>query len=217
MDNVLVHHTDWMFFVLLLMVGVLVYLRITFPRRFAQLASIRRQIVMPFDPTYERSPTGALEWALTINYGLALSLLVYVVGYQYGGTSPQSSDIYVYIQILLGIGLYLVIRNLLIRILGYMFDMLRMADWWLKYLHYYRIGIGVWMPLFLFFAVFARWMDYVFTLISVVYLLFFLLRMLYTAGLSIRLQGGIGVMRIILYLCALEIAPLMWLLFWFFG
>lgn len=213
----MIHHTDWMFYGLLLMTCMLVYARVVFPRRFVQLASLKRQMILPLDPSYERSPGGALEWLLTINYGLCLSMMLFVIRQQFFGGSSKSTDVFIYLQLLLGVAIYLVFRNLIIRIAAHLFDTLKIADWWQEYLHYYRVGLGVWLPVLLFFVVFSGALSNVFIALTVLYISFFLVRMLVTASVQIRSRGGVGVMRILLYLCTLEIAPILWLLFWFFG
>lgn len=172
---------------------------------------------MPLDPSYEKSKTGVLEMLLTVNYALCLSFLVLKAYYYIKQVPPQASDVYLYLQLLLAVGLYLVMRNLLIRIAAQLFQVLKFSDWWLEHLHFYRIGVGIWMPMMLLFVFFSGVLSPYILVLALIYQMLFLLRMMFTSGKVLVTQGGIGVMRIFLYLCALEIAPLLWLLFWVFG
>lgn len=174
-------------------------------------------MVMPLDPSYEKSKTGVLELLLTVNYVMCLSFLLLKAYHHLKGVPPQAADLYLFLQLLLAVGLYLVLRNLMIRITAQLFQVLKFSDWWLEHLHYYRIGVGIWMPMMLVIAFFAGFLSTSIVVLALIYQVVFLFRMMWTSGKVLVTQGGIGVMRIILYLCALEIAPLLWLLFWIFG
>ncbi len=217
MDEVVRHHTDWIFITGIVMGSILVYVRWVYPKRFAQLSSLRRQMVMPLDPSYERSKTGLLELLLTVNYVMCLSFVMLKGYYYLKNIPPQATDVYLFLQLLLAVGLYLVLRNLLIRITAQLFQVLKFSDWWIERLHYYRIGVGIWMPIMLIIAFFGGILSPFVLVLALTYQVIFLLRMMLSSGKVLVTQGGIGVMRIVLYLCALEIAPLIWLLFWIFG
>ncbi len=217
MESTVVHHTDWMFYVLLMMSAMLVYARAVYPRRFMQLSSIKRQMINPMDPSYERSANGAFEWILTINYGLSMAMMIFVILQNVFTPSAISSGGVMYAQLVLAVSMYLVVRNLVIRIAAHLFSVEKTADWWMEYLHFYRVGLGIWLPLLLFFVVFSDAISSLILVVCVIYIVFFLLKMIITAAAQIRSRGSVGLFRILLYLCALEIAPLIWLLFWVFG
>jgi hypothetical protein len=216
MEEAVKHHLDWAFIALLFCSGLLVYAKIVFPRRFMQCASLSRQFVKPLDPDYEKSRTGVFELITTVSYVLIAALLLMRLTYYLNYRISRADDWQVFFQLTLFIGIYLSLRNLSIKIVTNIFQLELAGNWWLDYLHYYRISVGIWLVPLMIFAYFFSAFQGFFLLIACLYLLFFLGRTIFNAMKEIHLKRHISLMRIILYLCSLEIAPLLWLLFWFF-
>ncbi|MCC5917653.1 MAG: DUF4271 domain-containing protein [Cryomorphaceae bacterium] len=214
MEERVYHYIDWVFITLLLSGGLMLYVKLVFPRRFSDLSSLERMFVKPLDPDYEKSRTGVFELITTVQYLVVLSLLIMRWLHLLNIREASHTDWQIFLQVLFGLGLYISLRNLVIKLISKIFEVEFVGDWWLEYLNYYRISAGIWlMPLV--FLSFYFWSGaWFFGLLSVGYLSVFMGRTLYKAIMEIRSKGHISLVRILLYLCTLEIAPLIWLFLW---
>jgi hypothetical protein len=213
------HTLDWLSLTFLLLTGLLAISAYTFSERFA--AFLKR----PFSSSYpvqhmilSRRGRDAFSTLMEFFFFPAAAVLILATVRVIGGVPLQSKDFIIFAQATLGLAFFFVLKSWLMNLYAVVFDASRPFEFYgFQYMTFrqwtlmWAFPIGVFMVYFPFETSLIGWLS------AVVLITGFLIAW----GLAlIRLISVLGNLKLhfILYLCALEIGPLLiavkWIIDW---
>ena len=210
-----VHHTDWLLGILLLSVVLALAARLYNPERFRAFAGLPFHVKRPemesaFNPAAGR---GLFDVSLSVLSYLVLSLAVYLWLHRNGEAPPLLNDAALFYRVLLVLVVFFLLKNLAGLFIGWVFG--RTEE--IAHSQNTQLAHRSWLALILLplviLAVFNagnfivwHWLLLIFTLAGLSLSLYFSFRQLWQIGTYSYYK--------ILYLCALEITPLLFLAGW---
>jgi hypothetical protein len=205
------HHLDWVFSLLILLGIILLWARFAFTKRLAFLAGFAfTSEIKTQKQDADQSYPGNFVAALYTIYLSGLVLLGIGVLNQWGLLELSHKTWRVFLQFFFIIGLFLVLRNLVIKLVSLIFNQPLLGDLWLDYLTRYRLSIGIWLLPLLFIAYFSEDLSRFWFIVSLAYVGTLSVFHVFRASLRLHNETRVPYYRIFLYLCTLEISPLIW-------
>lgn len=211
MDPTSAHYLDWVFILIVLQGGAMMWVRVNYTKRFSNLQTFAltggyntKGIDMKEDYP------GILSGVLYAVYISSLVLLVMGVMNWAEIIIISASSWRLFIQFFFLLSFFLFLRNLVVKVVSLLFNRLQAGDLWLEFLRKYRMGVGLWLVPFVVLAYYSGTYSDFFFALGLVFLcgisIFHTLR----ATSQLHHQTRIPYYRIFLYLCTLEISPIIW-------
>ena len=211
-----VHHSDWILIILLVSVALVLAARLYNPERFAGFILLpfhvkRKEMELSFNPVVAR---GLFDVSLSVVSYLVLALAVFVWLHRVDGEGvPDFSNSAIYFRILLILVLFYLFKNLAGLSVGWVFDQTEEIAKSQNAQLSHRAWLALALIPLLSLSVFNLnhydiwwWLTSVLTLAGLIMSLYFSFLQLWRIGVSSYYK--------IIYLCALEITPLIFLVGW---
>ena len=200
---------DWMLVLLVAVLILLGWAKVNYPKRLSWIVeSITKERILKQTMREEYLLSHRASVVYLIVYAIALALAVYLWSNWKGLTPPDVHGSLVLLLLLLGFGIILLIRSLSIHLSRWLLD----ADFGLEQFHFHSflnymfVGI-VSLPLVAI-SLFLKWeiSIYLIYAVGVIYAMSYLYRIWW--GLREAMKQGVPWHYLMLYLCTLEILPL---------
>jgi hypothetical protein len=205
------HYLDWVFVLTVLLGGGMVWARMNYTKRFLNLQTfaITGGYKINGVDMKEDFP-GNLAGVLFVVYISSVVLLIMGVLNWAEIISISAKSWRQFIQFFFLLSFFLILRNLVIKVVSLMFNQQLAGDLWLDFLQKYRMGIGLWLVPIVFLAYYSGKYSVFFFGFGLAF--FVAISVFHTLRATSQLhhQTHIPYYRILTYLCALEISPIIW-------
>ncbi|MCP4310058.1 MAG: DUF4271 domain-containing protein [Bacteroidetes bacterium] len=214
-DKIQAHHPAWLFIALFALLGIYAWIRIFYGSILMQTfqASVSFQVAarMFKDNSILQKQ---LDNILYVFYLLSVSLILYVAEIRFGLEPYGISGIYLFLFNLAVLVVLFLSRLILVNTAGFLFNRIRIFREYLFNIFIFNklIGLSV-LPLLLFVIYTNGILKDVFQWLTVAALAAILIIRL-IRGIVFSLKKDVSIFYIFLYLCALEIAPLVLMYRW---
>ncbi|MDZ7848201.1 MAG: DUF4271 domain-containing protein [Owenweeksia sp.] len=211
----IVHHTDWILWLLLTSAALLLAARLYNPKRFRAYLQLpihvkRTELQDAFSPAVGR---GLFDISLAVLSYLMYSLALYLLIHPHRGSAPLLSDWVMYLRLLFLLPLFFLVKNFLGLFVGWVFSQSEEIGQAQNVNLAYRAWSAIFiLPLCTLIVYFQPLYPVLYYVLSVLLILGYLVALQF----SVRKLWGMmaPVYYKIFYLCALEITPLVFLVEW---
>jgi uncharacterized membrane protein len=205
------HYLDWVFVLVVLLGGGMMWVRMNYTKRFSNLQTFAltggyNTKAADMKEDYPSILSGVL-YAVYIS---SLVLLIMGVLNWAQIINVTANSWRLFIQFFFLLSFFLFFRNLIVKVVSLLFDRQKAGDLWLDFLRKYRMGLGLWLVPMVVLAYYSGNYSNFFFGFSLVFLCAISVFHTLRATSQLHHQTRIPYYRIFLYLCTLEISPIIW-------